>query len=82
MICTGQAGLAITRNKDVNITRRQFCSDLAESVLVISKYIAQLFDQGIGTTHGFKGVMEFLNLVKLDPTQYGVVGYYEHKLTF
>ena len=44
--------------------------------------MTQNFDQGIGTKHIFKEVMEFLNLVKLGVAQYEVVGYYERKLNF
>ena len=40
------------------------------------------FDQGIGTKHILKEVMEFLNLVKLGVAQCEVVGYYERKLNF
>ena len=66
-----QAGSAMTRNKGVNLSRRQFCIDLAEICLVFFK-----------AKHIFKEVTEFLNLVKLGLTQCEVVGYYERKLNF
>ena len=70
-----QAGSAMTWNKDVNLSRRQFCFDLAEMFWCFSKNTTQRFDQGIGTKHIFKEVMEFLNLMKLGVAQCEVVGY-------
>ena len=50
--------------------------------MYFSKYITEIFDQGIGSKHVFKEVMKFPNLVKLGLTQYDVVGYYERKLNY
>ena len=44
--------------------------------------MAQSFDQGIGTKHIFKEVIEFFNLTKLAVAQCEVVRYYERKLKF
>ena len=49
---------------------------------MFSKHMTHQFDQGIGTKHILKEVMEFLNLVKLGVAQCENVGYYERKLNF
>ena len=53
-----QAWSAITWNEGVNFSWRQFCSNLAEILLVFSKHITQLSDQRIGIKNIPKEVME------------------------
>ena len=65
-----QAGSAITQNKGIHLSWRQFCSDSAEFFDVFAKHVTQLLDQRIGTQIVFKEVVEFLNLLKLGLTQY------------